>query len=164
MIIDLDLIGWRSPAASQDWGCVVIFISNLTEVKVDLRWCWGYVGVLTILTPGTNDVFVTICLGKERFQTSVKEKAENPVWCEQCELLSQKILSTHLKDFTQVNTRGRKQSRGCAKSFAQKLSGRRGFPWTGQPPPARLWCVWEGQGRVSEGHWVMRMFIWSYMM
>lgn len=36
---------------------------------------------------GTNDAFVTIGLGKEKFQTSVKEKAADPVeWCEQCEL------------------------------------------------------------------------------
>ena len=36
---------------------------------------------------GTNDVFVTIGLGKEKYQTSVKEKAtENVEWCEQCEL------------------------------------------------------------------------------
>ena len=35
---------------------------------------------------GTNDAFVTIGLGKEKFQTSVKEKAEDPEWSEQCEL------------------------------------------------------------------------------
>ena len=35
---------------------------------------------------GTNDAFFTIGLGKEKFQTSVKEKAEDPEWCEQCEL------------------------------------------------------------------------------
>jgi len=35
---------------------------------------------------GTNDAFVTIGLGKEKFQTSVKEKCEEPEWCEQCEL------------------------------------------------------------------------------
>ncbi len=36
---------------------------------------------------GTNDAFVTIGLGKEKYQTSVKEKAnENAEWCEQCEL------------------------------------------------------------------------------
>ena len=36
---------------------------------------------------GTNDALVTIALGKEKYQTSVKEKAVNPVeWCEQCEL------------------------------------------------------------------------------
>ena len=37
--------------------------------------------------PGTNDAFVTIALGKEKFQTSVKEKSIDPVdWSEQCEL------------------------------------------------------------------------------
>jgi len=36
---------------------------------------------------GTNDAFVTIGLGKEKFQTSVKEKVTDPVdWSEQCEL------------------------------------------------------------------------------
>ena len=36
---------------------------------------------------GTNDAFVTIGLGKEKFQTSVKEKSGDPVeWNEQCEL------------------------------------------------------------------------------
>jgi Rab11 family-interacting protein 1/2/5 len=36
---------------------------------------------------GTNDAFVTISLGKEKFQTSVKDKSSNPVeWNEQCEL------------------------------------------------------------------------------
>lgn len=36
---------------------------------------------------GTNDAFVTIALGKEKFQTSVKEKSSEPVeWNEQCEL------------------------------------------------------------------------------
>ncbi|KAK7788504.1 hypothetical protein R5R35_010278 [Gryllus longicercus] len=37
---------------------------------------------------GTNDAFVTIGLGKEKYQTSVKEKAEKDVeWREECELL-----------------------------------------------------------------------------
>ena len=36
---------------------------------------------------GTNDAFVTIAMGKEKYQTSVKEKAtENVEWREQCEL------------------------------------------------------------------------------
>lgn len=36
---------------------------------------------------GTNDVFVTIGLGKEKYQTSVKERATDPVtWQEECEL------------------------------------------------------------------------------
>ena len=35
----------------------------------------------------TNDAFVTIALGKEKYQTSVKERAGDPAeWCEQCEL------------------------------------------------------------------------------
>lgn len=37
---------------------------------------------------GTNDCFVTIGLGKEKFQTSVKEKAEENVeWHEECDLM-----------------------------------------------------------------------------
>ena len=39
-----------------------------------------------ICIKGTNDAFVTIGLGREKFQTSVQEKAEDPEWCEQCEL------------------------------------------------------------------------------
>ncbi|XP_059490957.1 rab11 family-interacting protein 1 isoform X2 [Neocloeon triangulifer] len=36
---------------------------------------------------GTNDAFVTIALGKEKYQTSVKEKASGAVeWHEECEL------------------------------------------------------------------------------
>jgi len=36
---------------------------------------------------GTNDAFVTIALGKEKFRTSTKEKSVDPVeWMEQCEL------------------------------------------------------------------------------
>jgi Rab11 family-interacting protein 1/2/5 len=39
------------------------------------------------LFSGTNDAFVTIGLGKEKYQTSVKEKVTDSVeWCEQCEL------------------------------------------------------------------------------
>lgn len=35
----------------------------------------------------TNDCFLTIALGKEKYQTSVKEKAEENVeWHEECEL------------------------------------------------------------------------------
>ena len=36
---------------------------------------------------GTNDPFVTIGLGREKFQTSVTEKVtETAEWMEQCEL------------------------------------------------------------------------------
>ena len=36
---------------------------------------------------GTNDAFVTIALGKEKYQTSVKEKSSDSTeWSEQCEL------------------------------------------------------------------------------
>ncbi|XP_043867620.1 rab11 family-interacting protein 1 isoform X2 [Drosophila mojavensis] len=44
-------------------------------------------GLLTKGKNGTNNCFVTIALGKEKYQTSVKEKAESSVnWNEECEL------------------------------------------------------------------------------
>ena len=43
--------------------------------------------IFFVFLAGTNDAFVTIGIGKEKYQTSVKEKAtENVEWCEQCEL------------------------------------------------------------------------------
>ena len=45
-----------------------------------------FIQICYLCVVGTNDAFVTIGLGKEKFQTSVKEKAEDPEWCEQCEL------------------------------------------------------------------------------
>ena len=45
-----------------------------------------YYFVLTNET-GTNDAFVTISLGKEKFQTSVKQKSSPDLeWQEECEL------------------------------------------------------------------------------
>ena len=35
---------------------------------------------------GTNDAYVTIALAKEKYQTSVKEKVDNPEWHEECDL------------------------------------------------------------------------------
>ena len=46
-------------------------------------------GVQIILhnSEGTNDAFVSIALGREKFQTSVKVKSGDDVeWNEQCEL------------------------------------------------------------------------------
>ncbi|ALC48647.1 Rip11 [Drosophila busckii] len=44
-------------------------------------------GLLTKGKNGTNNCFVTIALGKEKYQTSVKEKSESSVnWNEECEL------------------------------------------------------------------------------
>ncbi|XP_037091214.1 rab11 family-interacting protein 5-like [Pollicipes pollicipes] len=44
-------------------------------------------GLLVKGKNGTNDCFVVISLGKEKYQTSVKEKAPpNVEWCEECEL------------------------------------------------------------------------------
>lgn len=43
---------------------------------------------MNVLYAETNDCFVTIALGKEKYQTSVKEKANKDVeWHEECELL-----------------------------------------------------------------------------
>lgn len=45
------------------------------------------VGLLTKGKNNTNDCFVTIGLGKVKYQTSVKEKAgSNVEWHEECEL------------------------------------------------------------------------------
>ncbi|KAL0269773.1 UNVERIFIED_CONTAM: hypothetical protein PYX00_007395 [Menopon gallinae] len=45
---------------------------------------------------GTNNAFVTIAVGKEKYQTSVKEKVgeETVTWQEQCELLIPKVGNT----------------------------------------------------------------------
>lgn len=44
-------------------------------------------GLLTKGKNGTNNCFVTIALGKEKYQTSIKEKAvQNVDWREECEL------------------------------------------------------------------------------
>lgn len=51
-------------------------------------------GILTKGKNGTNNCFVTIALGKEKFQTSVKEKAEQNVdWREECELYVSKTVT-----------------------------------------------------------------------
>lgn len=43
--------------------------------------------LLNLFVSGTNDAFVTIGLGKDAFQTSVKEKASGTLeWHEKCEL------------------------------------------------------------------------------
>lgn len=44
-------------------------------------------GLLTKGKNGTNNCFVTIALGKEKYQTSIKDKAvQNVDWREECEL------------------------------------------------------------------------------
>ena len=35
---------------------------------------------------GTNDAYVMIQLGKEKYQTSVKDKTDAPQWYEECDL------------------------------------------------------------------------------
>lgn len=48
----------------------------------------GAKGLLTKGKNETNNCFVTIALGKEKFQTSIKDKALKDVdWREECELL-----------------------------------------------------------------------------
>ena len=39
-----------------------------------------------VLCAGTNDSYVTIHLGKEKYQTSVKDKSLAPEWNEECDL------------------------------------------------------------------------------
>ena len=39
-----------------------------------------------VLLSGTNDAYVTVELGKEKFQTEVKEKCDNPVWNEELQM------------------------------------------------------------------------------
>lgn len=47
----------------------------------------GARGLLTKGKNGTNNCFVTIALGKEKFQTSIKDKeSRDVVWREECEL------------------------------------------------------------------------------
>ncbi|BES90863.1 unnamed protein product [Nesidiocoris tenuis] len=56
-----------------------------THVQVTVQKARGLIGKGK---NGTNDAFVTIGLGKEKFQTSIKEKASGTVeWHEKCELL-----------------------------------------------------------------------------
>ena len=52
-------------------------VRNSAYIRPSVYSCWN---------AGTNDAFVTIGLGKEKFQTSVKERTEEPEWSEQCEL------------------------------------------------------------------------------
>uniref|UniRef100_A0A1I8PZE4 C2 domain-containing protein n=1 Tax=Stomoxys calcitrans TaxID=35570 RepID=A0A1I8PZE4_STOCA len=55
-----------------------------THIKVTIRAARG---LLCKGKNNTNNCFVTIALGKEKYQTSVKEKAESNVsWNEECEL------------------------------------------------------------------------------
>lgn len=55
-------------------------------------------GILTKGKNGTNNCFVTIALGKEKFQTSIKEKsAQNVDWREECELYVHLNFITHSK-------------------------------------------------------------------
>ena len=60
---------------------------NGTPIVIDFKACiWRIFGWLFIFS-GTNDAFVTISLGKEKFQTSVKQKALSELeWQEECEL------------------------------------------------------------------------------
>lgn len=49
---------------------------------------------------GTNDAYVTIKLGKEKFQTTLRERAKDPEWHEQCQFsISEKHSLVKLKVF-----------------------------------------------------------------
>jgi len=49
---------------------------------------------------GTNDAYVSIKLGKEKFQTTLRERAKDPEWHEQCQfLLSEEHKTVKLKVF-----------------------------------------------------------------
>ena len=103
---------------------------------------------------GTNDAFVTIALGKEKFQTTVKEKSTDPVeWSEQCELWVSEYL--HLRDHSiislshwQNNPLSWQHSWHQPHSSSQKLSWSWRVSWPSQPPPARLWCVWAAKSQL----------------
>ena len=59
--------------------------TNITTMNTNITY--GKTAPSALLPLGTNDPFVMISLGKEKFQTSVKEKAGQLVdWAEQCEL------------------------------------------------------------------------------
>ncbi|ELU05121.1 hypothetical protein CAPTEDRAFT_228126 [Capitella teleta] len=48
----------------------------------------------------TNDAYVTISLGKDKYQTSIKERTKDPVWHEECDLaMSDKCSSIQLNVF-----------------------------------------------------------------
>lgn len=54
---------------------------------------------------GTNDPFVTIGLGKEKFQTSVVEKTQQTVdWMEQCELSVNNNLNNCSQNFAAISS------------------------------------------------------------
>ena len=49
--------------------------------------CWAFgLDLCKFVLAGNNDVFVTIQLGKEKYQTSTIKNAHNPEWFEECEL------------------------------------------------------------------------------
>lgn len=67
-----------------------MFYFNVNDMKHKLIYIFLVQRASGLLTKGknnTNDCFVTIALGKTKYQTSVKEKAEQSVdWHEECEL------------------------------------------------------------------------------
>ena len=66
---------------------LILFISYFKIARTICTVHWMPVQGVYFLFEGTNDAFVTIGIGKEKYQTSVKEKATESVeWCEQCEL------------------------------------------------------------------------------
>jgi len=78
------------------FSCTVSSLQSERTVNQRKKWytnCYRFQGlylkffVWTLDFSGTNDAFVTISLGKEKFQTSVKQKALSELeWQEECEL------------------------------------------------------------------------------
>ena len=54
-------------------------------------------GLRILILPGTNDAYVTIQLGKEKYQTSIKERSDNPEWHEECDLYVVSAVNTPYK-------------------------------------------------------------------
>lgn len=76
--------GKRTLNQGQEW-LVTLLYCVLHGVFVLMSHC--RTKVFFVLVVGFNDAFVTIALGKEKYQTSVKEKAPaNIEWHEECEL------------------------------------------------------------------------------
>ncbi|KAL8591070.1 hypothetical protein ACOMHN_032635 [Nucella lapillus] len=83
-------------------GCRPLRLKGLRiSDMIDLRQCGGDVMCTKITSfkvfsddtmvvhnkcVGNNDVFVTIQLGKEKYQTSTIKNAHNPEWFEECDL------------------------------------------------------------------------------
>jgi len=61
---------------------VIVQVSNPT--KDNKMCCFMHKGKLACL--GSNDSYVVIGLGREKYQTSVQERTLDPEWQEECDL------------------------------------------------------------------------------